>query len=39
MFDRVLTHKMLVLPSYRNQSIDFQIKALDWFLSEGNTGI
>ena len=27
---------MLVLPSYKNQSIDS--KSIDWFLYEGNTG-
>ena len=30
---------MPVLPSYRNQSIDFLRKSTDWFLYEGNTGI
>ena len=30
---------MPVLLSYRNQSIDSQIKSFDWFLYEGNTGI
>ena len=30
---------MPVLPSYRNQSIDFLYKSIDWFLYEGNTGI
>ena len=30
---------MLVLPSYRNQSIDLLYKSIDWFLYEGNTGI
>ena len=33
-----LTHKMPVFPSYRNQSIDFLCKSIDWFLYEGNTG-
>ena len=27
-----------MLPSYRNQSIDFKCKSIDWFLYEGNTG-
>ena len=30
---------MQVLPSYKNQSIDFHSKSTDWFLYEGNTGI
>ena len=30
---------MLVLPSYKNQSIDLLRKSIDWFLFEGNTGI
>ena len=30
---------MPVMPSYRNQSIDLQSKATDWFLYEDNTGI
>ena len=25
--------------SYRNKSIDFLCKSIDWFLYEGNTGI
>ena len=29
---------MLVLPSYRNHSIDLLCKWIDWFLYEGNTG-
>ena len=29
---------MLVLPLYRNQSIDLQRKSIDWFLYEGNIG-
>ena len=33
-----LTHKVSVLPSYRNQSIDLHSKSIDWFLYEGNTG-
>ena len=33
-----LTHKVPVLPSTRNQSIDLQSKSSDWFLYEGNTG-
>ena len=33
-----LTHKVPVLPSNRNQSIDLQSKSSDWFLYEGNTG-
>ena len=28
---------MPVLPSYRNQSVDFLCKSIDWFLYEGNT--
>ena len=36
--DFTLTHQVLVLPSYRNQSIDLQSKSIDWFLYEGNTG-
>ena len=28
-----------MLPSYRNQSIDFLCKSFDWFLYEGNAGI
>ena len=27
-----------VLSSYRNQSIDFHSKSIDWFLYEGNAG-
>ena len=34
-----LSHKMPVLPSYRNQSIDLHSKSIEWFLYEGNTGI
>ena len=30
---------MLLLRSYRNQSIDLLCKSIDWFLFEGNTGI
>ena len=30
---------LLVLSSYRNQSIDLLCKSIDWFLYEGNTGI
>ena len=30
---------MPVLLSYRNQSIDFLCKSIDWFLYESNTGI
>ena len=30
-----LTHQVPMLPSYRNQSIDFQSKSIDWFLYEG----
>ena len=26
----------LVLPAYRNQSIDLLSKLIDWFLNEGN---
>ena len=33
-----LTHYVLVLPSYRNQSIDLLCKSIDWFLYQGNTG-
>ena len=29
----------LVLPSYRNQSINLLCNLIDWFLYEGNTGI
>ena len=29
---------MPVLPSYGNQSIDLQVKSIDWFLYEVNTG-
>ena len=32
-----LTHKVPVLFSYRNQSIDLLCKSIDWFLYEGNT--
>ena len=34
----VLSHKVPVLPSYRNQLIDLLWKSIDWFLYEGNTG-
>ena len=34
-----LTHLVPVLPSYRNQSIDFHSKSIDWDLSEGYTRI
>ena len=34
-----LTNQMLVLPFYRNQSIDLHSKSIDWFLYESNTGI
>ena len=27
------------LPSYKNQSIDFQGKSIDWILYESNSGI
>ena len=33
-----LTHLVLVLPSYRNQSTDLLCKSVDWFLYESNTG-
>ena len=28
----------IMLPSYRNQSIDLHSKSIDWLLYEGNTG-
>ena len=34
-----LTDQMLVLPFYRNQSIDLHSKSIDWFLYGNNTGI
>ena len=33
----LLTNKVAVLPSYRNQSTDLLCKSIDWFLYEGNT--
>ena len=33
-----LTHKVPVLPSYRNQSLDLLCKSIDWFRYAGNTG-
>ena len=38
-FMRYLNPIMPVLLSYRNQLIDLHNKSIDWFLSEGNTGI
>ena len=32
-----LNHLVLVLLSYRNQSIDLLCKSVDWFLYEGNS--
>ena len=34
----LLTNKVAVLLSYRNQSTDLLCKSIDWFLYEGNTG-
>ena len=33
-----LTHYRLVVPSYRNQSIDLHNKLIGWFLYESKTG-
>ena len=35
---KCLTHKVPVLPLYRNRSIDLLCKSIDWFLYEGITG-
>ena len=35
----ILNHYTPKLPSYRNQSIDLQIKSTDWFLYDGNYGL
>ena len=34
LFEKIVNTLVLVLPSYRNQSVDL----LDWFLYEGNIG-
>ena len=33
----MIKNQVLVLPSYRNQSIDLHSKSIDWFLYEDNT--
>ena len=35
---RFLNPLSVMLPSYKNQSIDLHSKSIDWFLYEGNTG-
>ena len=37
-YSTCLTHEIVVLLSYRNQSIDFLCKSIGWFLYKGNTG-
>ena len=37
-FNYLLTYQWAMFPSYKNQSIHFHIKLIDWFLYDGKIG-